>query len=623
MRIRTQLCGSKHGRSCGSETRTGIQPVAEELPALWSAGTRFATRRTNDTGHLFAEERDGSFETSSNDPLGGGRHEPGADMNEVFDDLTHPPAPGRQHETGAQRTHRPAYVSLLPPCSHACPAGENVQAWLAHVQAGRFEDAWRVIMQANPLPAVHGRVCYHPCETECNRSQLDGAVSIHAVERFLGDLGIQNGWMPVVSTGGTGGRVLVIGAGPSGLSAAYHLALAGHAVEIRDAGAVPGGMLRFGIPAYRLPRQTLQAEIERIERLGVRFVMNHRVTDLLREKQEGRFEAVFVAVGSHVSRRVDIPARDAGRIMDAVGFLRNVAEGQHPRLGRRVAIYGGGNTAMDAARVALRLGHDPVIIYRRDREHMPAHAFEADEALEEGIQIQWLRSIRTFDGPKMTVEIMELDGQGSPRGTGRFEDLEADDLILALGQTSDTDFLRGVDGIQFQDDGTVIVSRQMMTGHPGIFAGGDMVPAERTVTTAVGHGRRAAQQIDAWLKGTTIAEAKSPELATFDKLRLWYFTGVEQRPQPRRDPGRRVSGFDEVLLGLSQEQAAFEARRCFSCGNCFHCDGCLAACPEDAIVRQSSGAGYDVLSDKCTGCRICVDQCPCHAMEMIPERPFA
>ena len=533
------------------------------------------------------------------------------------EDLTGAPRPGRQHETGSVRSRRPLYVSLLPPCNQACPAGENIQLWLSHVREGRLREAWETIVADNPFPAVHGRVCYHPCESECNRKELDGTVSIHGVERFLGDLAISQDWMPRVTAAASDRRILIVGAGPSGLSAAWHLALLGHTVEIRDAGLVAGGMLHFGIPAYRLPRDILHAEIQRIERLGVVIQLNHKVENLLAEKAEGHFDAVFVAVGAHLSKRTEIPHRDAGRMLDAVSYLRDVAQGQPPRLGRRVAIYGGGNTAMDAARVALRLGHEPLIIYRRDRAHMPAHEFEADEALEEGVRIHWLRSIRSIDQTTLTVEEMELDERGAPRGTGRLETLEADDLVLALGQETDTGFLRSVPGIEFRDDGTVCVSDQMMTGHAGIFAGGDMVPADRTVTTAVGHGRRAARCVDAWLRQTRADGPPQRELASFDKLKLWYFTAAEQRPQPRQDPKIPPRDFREVVQGLTESQAVFEAKRCFSCGNCFHCDGCLAACPEEAIVH--AGAGYEVLLDRCTGCRICVDQCPCHAMDMVPE----
>ncbi len=279
---------------------------------------------------------------------------------------------------GPVRQRRPVYLDLLPPCNAGCPAGENIQAWLAHATAGRHEAAWRQLVADNPFAAIHGRVCYHPCETVCNRAHLDSAVSIHSVERFLGDLARERGWEFEPPSVPTGKRVLVVGAGPSGLSAAYHLARLGHEVEIRDAGAVPGGMMRYGIPTYRLPRDVLDAELNRIVAMGVRVTCDHRVDDLAAERDEGGFDAVFVAIGAHLAKRVDIPARDAGSMVDAVSFLRSVASGDKPAVGRHVAVYGGGNTAMDAARVARRLGaEDAVIVYRRTREQMPAHDEEA------------------------------------------------------------------------------------------------------------------------------------------------------------------------------------------------------------------------------------------------------
>ncbi len=409
----------------------------------------------------------------------------------------------RSHErgTGPVRTRRPVYVDLLPPCNSACPAGENIQAWLSHVQSGAYEEAWQALVADNPMPAIHGRVCYHPCETACNRGHLDETLSIHAIERFLGDMAREKGWRPRIVGRPSGKRVLVIGAGPSGLSAAYHLARLGHEVEIHEAGPTAGGMMQFGIPAYRLPRDVLRDEVERIEGMGVEIILNHKVDDILAEKERGRFDAIFVAVGAHIGKKVDIPARDAGQILDAVSFLKDVETGNPPNLGRRVAIYGGGNTAMDAARTAKRLGIDEaLIIYRRDQEHMPAHDFEAEEALAEGVKINWLRTIKEIDRTSFKVEIMRVEN-GRPVGTGEFETLEADALILALGQNTDTHFLREVPGVEFESDGTVIVGPDMMTGFEGLFAGGDMVPSERTVTVAVGHGKKAARFIDGFLSG--------------------------------------------------------------------------------------------------------------------------
>ena len=552
-------------------------------------------------------------------------------MSRSSRDLT--PLPDLLHgaaQAGPVRTRRPVYTDLLPPCNGACPAGENIQVYLASTRAGEHERAWRQLTADNPFPAIHGRVCYHPCENSCNRAELDSSISIHSVERFLGDLALDRGWQFDPPPPSTGKRVLVIGAGPSGLSAAYHLARRGHEVEIRDAGAEPGGMMRYGIPAYRLPRDVLAAELARIEALGVRMTCGHRVTDLAAEQAAGGFDAVFVAVGAHLSKHVDIPARDASKIIDAVPFLRDVAAGERPVIGRRVAVYGGGNTAMDAARVARRLGaQDTMIVYRRTRAQMPAHEDEATDAEREGVRINWLRTIAAFEGPEMTVEVMELDDAGRPHPTGRLETLAADTIIMAVGQDADTAFLRQVPDVEFKRDGTVVVSPSMMTGRPGVFAGGDMVPSERTVTVGVGHGKKAARFIDAYLRGDEAVRPAKNDLADFDKLHPWYFSDAERRRQPEREPAGRVDDFTEVVGGLSEGQAGYEARRCLSCGNCFECDGCFGSCPEDAIIkiRPSRPAGHEHGTeyayvfdyDRCTGCAICHDQCPVHAIEMIPE----
>ncbi|KEP40590.1 glutamate synthase [Mycobacterium kansasii] len=530
-------------------------------------------------------------------------------------DLSH----GAQR-AGPVRDRRPVYVDLLPPCNAGCPAGENIQAWLADARAERHEQAWRQLVADNPFAAIHGRVCYHPCESVCNRAYLDAAVAIHAVERFLGDTARDRGWRFEPAPHPTGKRVLVVGAGPSGLSAAYHLARLGHHVEVRDAGAEPGGMMRYGIPNYRLPRDVLDAEIERIAALGVQLTTGHRVDDLAAERAAGNFDAAFVAVGAHLAKRVDIPSHDAGRMIDAVSLLRAVAAGEKPDLGRHVAVYGGGDTAMDAARVARRLGaEDTVIIYRRSAAQMPAHEHEIHEAEREGVRINWLRTITAFDHTELQVELMELDESGRPRPTGRFEALTADTVIMALGQETESAFMRSLPGVEFDRDGSVRVSPTLMTGCSGVFAGGDMVPCERTVTVGVGHGKKAAHSIDAWLRGASEAPPPKHPMAEFGQLHLWYFGDAARRQQSELPPRQRVTGFDEVVGGLSDRAATFEAGRCLSCGNCFECDGCLGSCPEDAVIKLGRGHRYRFDYDRCTGCATCYEQCPVHAIEMIPE----
>ena len=522
--------------------------------------------------------------------------------------------------TGARRFRRPVYKDFLPPCNEACPAGENIQSWLDLTQSGEYEAAWQKLIENNPFPAIHGRVCYHPCETACNRAETDEEVSIHAVERFLGDLALEKGWKPKYEAKPSGKRVLIIGAGPSGLSAAYHLTRLGHQVEIHEAGPVAGGMIYFGIPAYRMPRDILQQEIHRVEEMGVKIVLNHRVDDVAAEKKAGNFDAVFVAVGAHISKKVDIPSREARGILDAVSFLKSVESGEPLKIGRKVAVYGGGNTAMDVARTAKRMGaEEAVIIYRRDRKNMAAHDFEAEEALEEGVKINWLRTIKEIDNTKFTVEVMELDENGRPQPTGKVETLEADSLIMAVGQETDTEFLKKLDGIEFSWSNTVVVNKHMMTGVDGLFAGGDMVPSERSVTIATGHGKKAASNIDAWLRGGTYIPAEKHPVIHHDKLHLWYRTLAPQEKQQTLPLQQRMGGFEEILQGFSEADALYEAKRCLSCGNCFECDGCYGSCPEGAIIKLGKGNRYRYDYEKCTGCAVCFEQCPCHAIEMVSE----
>jgi 2-oxoacid:acceptor oxidoreductase delta subunit (pyruvate/2-ketoisovalerate family) len=524
------------------------------------------------------------------------------------------------NKTGSWRTSRPVYVDRLPPCNHACPAGENVQQWLYHAESGDYEAAWRALVEDNPLPAIMGRVCYHPCESACNRGKLDEAVGINSVERFLGDEALKRGWRFAKPERESGKRVLVVGAGPSGLSAAYHLRRRGHRVTIAEAGPLAGGMMRFGIPKYRLPREVLDGEVARILDLGVELRLDTKITNILDTMQAGRFDAAFLAVGAHIAKRAYIPAGSAARMLDAVSVLRAMEGEEKPMLGRRVVVYGGGNTALDVARTAKRLGAtESIIVYRRTREKMPAHDFEVEEALQEGVLIRWLSTIRNMaDEGTLTVEKMVLDDKGFPQPTGELETLEADSLVLALGQDVDLTLLDGVPGLAVKE-GTVQVGANMMTGHPGIFAGGDMVPSERTVTVGVGHGKKAARNIAAWLAGGARAEPSKHELATFDRLNTWYYSDAPKMVRPMLDVARRTSTFEEVVAGLDEGNALFEARRCLSCGNCFECDNCYGVCPDNAVIKLGPGRRFAFNYDYCKGCGLCASECPCGAIAMVPE----
>jgi 2-oxoacid:acceptor oxidoreductase delta subunit (pyruvate/2-ketoisovalerate family) len=524
------------------------------------------------------------------------------------------------NRTGSWRTSRPLYVDRLPPCNDACPAGENIQGWLYQAESGNYEAAWRTLVQDNPLPAVMGRVCYHPCETACNRAQLDDSVNINSVERFLGDEAIRRGWSFPPPVDESGKRVLVVGAGPSGLSAAYHLRRFGHRVTIHEAGPVAGGMMRFGIPKYRLPRDVLEAEVRRILDMGVELALDTRVDNILSTMRMGEFDAAFLAVGAHIGKRAYIPAGSAAKVLDAISILRSMEGEEQPLLGRRVVVYGGGNTAIDVARTAKRLGAtESIIVYRRTREKMPAHDSEVEEALQEGVMIRWLSTIREAGDTSITVEKMVLDEKGFPQPTGELETLETDSVVLALGQDVDLSLLKGVPGLVIRD-GVVQVAPNMMTGYLGIFAGGDMVPSERTVTVAVGHGKKAARNIDSWLRGGSYAAPPKHELATFDKLNTWYYSDAPKTVRPTLDVVRRQSTFDEVVGGLDESNALYEARRCLSCGNCFECDNCYGVCPDNAVIKLGPGKRFEFNYDYCKGCGLCEKECPCGAIQMVPEK---
>jgi len=522
------------------------------------------------------------------------------------------------NKTGSWRVEQPKYVDLMPPCNNACPAGENIQNWLYTAEDGSYEKAWRALVQENPFPAIMGRVCYHPCESVCSRGKLDEAVGINSVERFLGDLAIEKGWTTPVTAEPTGRHILVVGAGPSGLSAAYHLRRLGHEVTLRDATDAPGGMMRFGIPKYRLPREVLDAEIGRISDMGVKFELGKRVDDVQAAMAEG-FDAVFLAVGAHIGKRAYIPAGESARILDAVNLLHSVEEGETPLLGRKVVVYGGGNTAIDVARTAKRLGaEEAVIVYRRTREKAPADDTEIEEALEEGVLMKWLSTVKHADEGVLKVERMELDEKGFPQPTGEYEDLEADSLVLALGQEVDLSLLDGVPGLEVED-GVVKVNAMMMTGHPGIFAGGDMVPAERTATTAIGHGKKAARNIDAWLREIPYEPGAKHPVVADETLNHWYYADAPGSVRPRLEAARRSSNFDEVVQGLDESTALYEARRCMSCGNCFECDNCFGVCPDNAVIKLGPGKGFEFNLDFCKGCGICMTECPSGSIVMIPE----
>lgn len=521
--------------------------------------------------------------------------------------------------TGPKRFQRPVYVDFMPPCNSACPAGENIQAWMAHAQAGNYFEAFQTLVEDNPFPAIMGRVCVKPCETGCNRTHIDTTVNIHAVERYIGDEAIKEKWPIQFLSYSTGKRILIIGAGPSGLSTAYHLVRMGHDVEIYEAGNHAGGLLWTGVPDYRLPKDILDAEINRIVRLGVKIKLNYNVIDVLMEMKVGNFDAVYLAIGAQQIRKEEFQHDKSVYITDAFSFFNELVSFTSPYAHKKVVVYGGGKLALYLARLIKRLNSEVSVYFPGDKKMMPAYDYETEDAMEEGVDVQLLRSITAIKNKTITLEKLKVE-KGKAVGTGEFETIQADVLINANKQESDSGFLRSLSGVVINDDGTISIDAQRMTGYEGIFAGGDVLPGEnRSATIAIGQGKKAARYINSYLSGKTYLKPDKHPTASYRKLHMWYKTEAPQKEQEKLAPAVAIKSFDEVVAGLSEPEARFEAQRCLSCGNCFECDGCFGACPEDAIIKLGKGNRYKFNYDACTGCAVCYEQCPCHAIEMIPE----
>lgn len=528
-------------------------------------------------------------------------------------------------KTGTWRAALPRHVTRPSPCKEACPVNGEIATWIGHARTGDFRSAWEVLTRHNPFPAIAGRVCHHPCETACNRAAYDDAVSVCRLERAVGDEAIARSWRYAPPLQERKGRIAVVGAGPSGLSAAYQLRLRGWQVSVYDAQPEAGGVMRYGIPAYRLARNVLDAEIARILDLGVELHMGTRIDAAALDRLQSSHDAVYVATGA--ARPKALPLLPAGAPWWSFGtdYLERCARGEPPPPAARVLVIGGGSAAMDVARSARRNGSEVALLALEPRDRLPAQGEELREALEEGILLHdgaMLRAV-SEDAGALRLECVRVHfAPAAPGAPPRVTPLPGSDFVLhvehilvAIGQDAE---LSGFAGMA-SANGVITTTRQQRTSAPAVWAGGDVATvAARFVTEAVGMGKRAALDIDAALQERAPAAAASLTAALASEIATWYHAPAPRAPQHLREAGERLArAAAEVQLALTREEAESEAARCFSCGTCTSCDNCFQLCPDLAIEKVDGG--YRVLADYCKGCGICVRECPTGAMLLEEE----
>ena len=540
---------------------------------------------------------------------------------------------------GGVSTKRPQQQPKHPPCGVDCPSGTKIRLWLQTVaqreKMGISEDealrrAWEIVVETNPFPAVMGRVCPHPCESKCNRTGKDGAVAINACERFLGDWALEEGLKLKRLEGEEpkGESIGVIGAGPAGLSFAYQMARRGYPVTVYEKTAKPGGMLLWGIPFYRLPENVLQDEIRRILALGVKLELNVTVgKDVSIEDLRQRHKAIFIGIGAHRGRLLKVPGEDGDGVWTGTGYLYRVNAGERPDVGKKVVVIGGGDTAIDAAREARRTGADVTILYRRTRNEMPAIDSEVEDALAEGVKIEFLTAPVEIkrDGGRVGAIVMQKMELGEPDESGRRRpvpvegseyEVECDTVIAAISQEPDWDPL----GDLAPKDRWVEVDDNFKMGE-FVYCGGDAVKLG-LATVAIGQGRRAAEALDAELRGKSVPQPQELPTIGADRVRHDLYD-----PKPRAERKKRpveqwlAEPEKEIDLGMGRDVFLEEVSRCYSCGLCFGCERCWMFCTPSCFAKVTDGVRpghyYTVNLDTCDGCSKCQDECPCGFIDMI------
>lgn len=533
------------------------------------------------------------------------------------------------YKTGSWRTLIPINITHTPPCNNACPAGNDIRGFLRVLAEKKdYEQAWHILTRTNPFPAVCGRVCPHPCEGGCNRRDFDEPLAINCAERAVGDFGLENNLQHKKLIATRKEKVAVIGSGPAGFSCAFHLAKRGFQVKIYEANSEPGGMMRYGIPSYRQPNYILKQEIDNILSLGVELECNVKVgVNIPLDQLRNEYDAIFLGVGAQKGVSINIPGKDAENVFTGVEFLRQVNTGKWVELGNDVVVIGGGNTAMDCARVAKRLGANVSVVYRRTRMEMPAITAEIDEAMEERIMFRYhtnptkliLDEGRVVGLLCVQMELREPDASGRARPvpiSGSEAFIPADTVIMATGQAVDYD---GID-IQTVDNQWIYTNEYLMTNMEGVFAGGDAVAGLETVSLAIGQGMRAASAIEDYIDGNKESELAQPPVVYSRELNTYYYQPVKRYEKEARSIHMRLKGFKEIYPNFDRDDIIVEANRCFSCGLCFDCGNCYMYCPDNAVKKSKITGLYEFDYDFCKGCGLCAKECPCHYIQMTLEK---